>query len=164
MNTVEHIARKFNIDSLLRALNGDAGDMENQFLADVKMLVSKQTSSEEKAYHDTRRLVFGWLDKEGVKRSYGEPTKKGSALYFYRQALKYRDLKAAEKYLRKYFDLGGAPKRLREPVKPVHPLASIPKMKRYEFRRFLSPAEEKTVSRGIDWYRSTHHEEEKANV
>jgi hypothetical protein len=152
MNTMEHIAHTFDLDSMHRALDGEPVGMEEQFLSDIKMLVSSQSDTGEKAYYDTRKLVFDWLDKEGVKRSYGEPVKKGNALYYYRQALKYRDLKAAERYLQKYFDLGGERRDLKDAVHPVHPLASVPKMKRFEFRRSLSPAEEKKVTRGINWY------------
>jgi len=124
--------------------------------ADLKKMLVYESDPGEQAYYDTRNLVFDWQEKQGKERSYGKPTKKGNALYYYRQALKYGDLKASEKYLKKYYDLGGKVKTLRQSLKNAHPLTGIPKRERYAFRQSLSKTDDAIIMQGIGWYKKTY--------
>ncbi len=108
------------------------------------------------AYYDTRKAVFKWRDKHGLESGGGKPTKKGNALYYYRQVMKYGDLPAAKRYLLKYYELGGTPKGLRTSIKMAHSLAGIKKADR--FRKGLTPAEKKRLELALAWYRRAHVE------
>ena len=100
-------------------------------------------------------MVFDWLDKQGVERSSGEPTSRSKALIYYKQALKYGDLKAAERYLKKYVAKGGNLKGLKGSIKRAHPLAQLKKNRR-QFLETLSPSERKTFSAAVKWYKQTY--------
>jgi len=110
----------------------------------------------EQAYYDTRKLALDWRAEQGHERSYGTPTKKGNALYYYKQALKFGDITRAEKYLRRYYELGGTATGKAQGIKQAHPLSSIPKADRYKFRRSLTPADQEKVKRALEWYRRTY--------
>jgi hypothetical protein len=156
-DTTEHILRTFSLDAPYRWLAGKPkrGDTTSGMLIeDIKKLLLYEADPGEQAYYDTRRLVNEWNEKHG-KESYsgGKPTKKSRALYYYKQALKYGDFPAAEKYLGKYMELGGSWQGLQQSIKAAHPLAGIKQALRYSFRHSLSPEEEETLQRGLEFYR-----------
>jgi hypothetical protein len=158
-DTTEHILRTFSLDSLYRMAAGKPGrgkTMAQHMLADIKSLLVYSSDPGEQAYYDTRKMVFDWLDKEEVERPSAKPTKRSNALYYYRQALKYGDFKAAERYLKKYYELGGTSRTLRGSIKRAHPLASIPMAKRFRFRRSLGPQEAQRLKMALDWYDLTY--------
>jgi hypothetical protein len=158
-DTTEHILRTFSLDSLYRLAAGKPGrgnTMAKHMLADIKSLLIYNADPGEQAYYNTRKMVFDWLDKKGIERSSGKPTKRSNALYYYRQALKYGDFKAAKRYLEKYYDLGGTARTLRSSIKRAHPLASIPARKRYSFRQSLGPQQAERLEQALKWYDLTY--------
>jgi hypothetical protein len=76
--------------------------------------------------------------------------------YPYKQAMKYGDLKAAEKYIRIYADLGGTTQGIKQSIRMAHPLAGIAKKHRAMFYKDLSPADKKRLTQAIKWYQSTY--------
>ena len=70
--------------------------------------------------------------------------------------MKFGDLDAAQRYLKKYYDLGGTAKSRIASIKYMHPLSSIPLYKRYAFRKSLSKTQEETYQRALDWYTETY--------
>lgn len=162
-DTYEHVLKTFKLDIPYRYVAGKpkrGGTVAEQLSNDLKRMIIYEADPGEQAYYDTRNLVFKWQEKTGKERSYGKPTKKGNALYYYRQALKYGDLKAAEKYLKKYIELGGTQSGVTRGIKSAHPLAGIAKKDRYAFRQSLSPSDDAIVQRGIEWYRKTYGQEQ----
>jgi len=156
---VEAVLRVFRLDKLYQEAIGKprrGNSVAEHLLEDLKTMLVYEADPGVQAYYETRKLVFDWLDKNGIERSYGRPTKRGNALYYYRQALRFGDLKAAKKYLDKYYELGGTPKKLRQALRLAHPLSTLPKTKRYAFRKSLSPDDAARVQRAIDWYRRTY--------
>ncbi|MFO7750947.1 MAG: hypothetical protein R6V54_12725 [Desulfobacteraceae bacterium] len=127
-------------------------------MSDLLSIAAYTTEPGVQAYYDTRRKVFDWKDKHGLESGGGKPTKKRNALYYYRQAMKYGDLTAADKYLKKYYELGGTPQGLKQSIWMSHPLAGIKKADRYSFRNELSKKDEKRLGLALNWYQKTYVE------
>ena len=96
------------------------------------------------------------MQAKGIERPYVEPTDKSNALYRYKQAIKFGDFKAAEKYLQKYKDLGGNMKAAKASIERGHPMAGIKVRYKKAFKDSLNPKDQKTLQRAIDWYKLTY--------
>lgn len=156
---LEHVVRTFSLDIPYKYLAGKPirGDtVEGRLLNDLMGLVTYASDPGEQAYYDTRSSVREFLEKKGDEQPSIIPTNRSNALYYYKQSLKYGDAKAAEKYLKKYQDLGGNLKGMRISIKLAHPLASLPMRYRHEFKGSLSPENQKTLNRAIKWYEQTY--------
>ncbi len=165
---IEHALRTFKLDRIYReALErpgrgktpdaSRAQQVAEHFIGDLRTLFVYEADPGLLAYYDVRNMVFEWLAKQGDEKRYGgKPTKKGNAFYYYKQALKYGDLDAAQRYLKKYYELGGTVKSRMQSMKYAHPLSSIPTLKRVGFRQSLTPAEQVTFGRALTWYNKTY--------
>lgn len=113
---------------------------------------------DEQAYFDVKKLVIGWrIENIGLEDDEYKSSKKSTALYWYRQSLKYGDLAAADRYLKKYLRFQGTHKgTLVGSLKLAHPLAGIPKMKRFQFKKSLTPSQRSVLDRAMEWYRRTY--------
>jgi len=155
----EHVARLFSLDAAYRRLAGkpsrEAG-MFDKVLGDLGRTVVYTADPGEAAYHDIRGLAFKYLEKQNIERPQVEATSKSNALYYYRQAIKYGDGEAAQRYLDDYRRLGGNWKGLRISVKRAHPLAMLPKTHRYRFTASLSGEDRALLNRATSWYRQTY--------
>lgn len=134
--------------------------MAQHFLSDLTRLLVYKSDPGEQAYYETRNMIFDYKKKTGDEVPSGKPTNKGNALYYYRQALKYGDMKAAERYLMKYYDLKGTPTGLKTSIKRAHPLSGIKKAKRFRFKESLNPAQRATLDRAMKWYDDTYRKGE----
>jgi hypothetical protein len=114
------------------------------------------TDPGEASYYAVRALGYEYLDRLGIEKPSGEPTKRGNALYYYKQAQKYGDQKAAKKWLKEYFRLGGTMKGLKLSVKRTNPLAAIPKKYRLAFLQQLTPTEREMARLAFEWYLQTY--------
>jgi hypothetical protein len=165
---VEHLMKTFKLDSIYRSAMGRpsrgktpgapaAVQAMQQLVEDLTGVMSYDSDPGEMAYYDTRSAAFEWLEKKGdEKRFGGRPNKKGNALYWYKQAMKFGDIDAAHRYLTKYYELGGTPRGRIESIRRSHPLASIPKKDRFEFRKSLNPDQERRLKMALDWYKRTY--------
>jgi hypothetical protein len=166
---VEHVLRTFKLDKIYTAAMGrpERGQKPGSsptdramrhLVNDLKTMLVYESNPGEIAYYDARAMVFDWLSEQGTEKRFGgRPNKKGNALYWYKQAMKFGDLDAAHRYLTKYYELGGSPRDKIEAIKRAHPLSSIPKKDRYAFRQSLRPDQDKVLSMALEWYRSTYY-------
>ena len=105
-------------------------------------------------------MVFDFIEKKlGKERPTTIPTKKSNCLWYYKQAIRLGDLKAAERYLRQYFEVyGGRPQDIRSSIKRAHPLAGLGKA-RIAFEKSLTPGQIKTIKKALAWYRKAYSPE-----
>jgi hypothetical protein len=154
----EYVAQMLSADGLYRRamgrpLRGDS--TEQRVLSDLLSVFTYSADPAEVAYYKSRDLVNDYLKEHNLEKPMADPTSKVNALYYYKQALKFGDAKAAEKYLGEYKELGGNMKGISMSVKRAHPLGSLPNAHRAKFFNSLDPESRQTIKRGTDWYRNT---------
>lgn len=155
-DTTEHILRTFSLDRLYNQAAGkpkEGGSWATQMYRDIQSLALNDSDPGEQAYYTSRKYIFDWLDKQGKEKPVAMPTNRSNSLYYYKQALKFGDFDAAEKYLKKYQEMGGKLHDVQGSIKRVHPLASLRLADRYKFKASLSPEQRETLSLATAWYK-----------
>jgi len=133
-----------------------AGKPGRGFAHNLKGLTSYQVDPGEAAYYTIRDLGSKYLDRKSVERPSMSPTKRQNALYYYKQALKYGDKQAAERYLKKYMDMDGSTKGVAASIRSAEPLGFMPRAHRSKFTDGLNAEESRILNAAILWYRKTY--------
>ena len=154
----QHIAKAFSMGTVYDVLSGKPSKGWGNRLS--KLLFTSSDPGEN-AYYKIRGKVMDYNDKIGIVSGGGfTPTDKGNALYYFKQSMRYGDMKAAEKYLRDYFRLSDSPKKamkgLDASLKRVAPLGGLRKKDQKAFLDTLSDAEIKTLKVSRDWYKEVY--------
>jgi hypothetical protein len=110
----------------------------------------------ESAYWVIKQKAIEFLEDKGREFPSITPTKRSNSLYYWRQAVKYGDNKAAKKYLKQYFRLGGTIKGLKISLLKQSPISFIPKKLQSEFINTLNKEERKIFKKGYSWYLKTY--------
>jgi len=155
-DTTEHILRTFSLDRIYNQASGkpkQGGTWATQMYRDIQSLALNEADPGEQAYYTSRKYIFDWLDKQGKEKPSAMPTNRSNSLYYYKQALKFGDFDAAEKYLKKYQGMGGKLHDVQGSIRRVHPLASLRLADRYKFKASLSPEQQETLSVATAWYK-----------
>ncbi|MFZ4436834.1 MAG: JAB domain-containing protein [Syntrophales bacterium] len=155
-DTTEHILRTFSLDRIYNQASGkpkQGGTWASQMYRDIQSLALTESDPGEQAYYTSRKYIFDWLDKQGKEKPVAMPTNKSNSLYYYKQALKFGDFDAAERYLKKYQDMGGRLHDVQGSIKRVHPLSSLKLADRYKFKASLSPEQQETLAVANAWYK-----------
>ena len=124
---------------------------------DFEALMVYNSDPGEAAYYEIRAQMHDYLKKKGEQRPSVSPTTKGNALYYYKQALKFGDYEAAERYRKKYFELGGTRTGMKISIKMASPIRVLPRKYRRAFLNQLSPENRQTYDRAVSWYRNTYY-------
>ena len=160
-----HILRTFSMDKIYNLAAGKPmpdGEILGQLAKDLLGVFAYSTDPGVTAYYDTRKQAFDFMEKEtGKTRLTVVTTDKSNALYYYKQALRLGDVPAAEKYLKKYVELGGKPKYIKTSIKAAHPFSSIPKRFRRKFIASLTPKEKVRMKMALDYYRKAYWSKKK---
>lgn len=147
-------ARIFGMTSLYRRVTGRPVPRG----VDPLLWIAYRVDAEEASYFIARDMVREYRESQG--RSVGrapEPDEKANALYYHRQALRFGDAAAAERWLRKYYELGGTREGASRSVQTTtHPLSGIPLLERNRFRRSLTPEERALVDEAEAWWDATY--------
>ena len=115
------------------------------------------------AYAKIRGEAYQWL--RAVEGEEGAPlyaSRRGNAYFYYRMALKFKDTEAAVKYLREVNRLmPGKNSKERKNliaamIKRAHPLGMLTIRERGKFLKTLTPEEERSLERAIDWWDETY--------
>jgi len=155
----EHVANLFSLAPIYKRIANKpirGNTVMGRLWSDISSLATYTADPGEVAYHETRKLGNEWLEKKGIEKGWGDPTSKGNAMYYYRQALKYGDDRSAAKYLRRYKELGGNLKGMRQSIKMAHPLSTVPRKYQSQFMASLGKEERERLKRAIEWYRKTY--------
>jgi hypothetical protein len=170
-DTTEHILRTFSLDRIYNQASGrpkQGGTWATQMYRDIQSLALNEADPGEQAYYTSRKYIFDWLDKQGKEKPAAMPTNRSNSLYYYKQALKFGDFDAAEKYLKKYQGMGGKLHDVQGSIRRVHPLASLRLADRYKFKSSLSPEQQETLSVATAWYKKhyvdTYQEQRKRGM
>jgi hypothetical protein len=119
-------------------------------------MVVYESDPGENAYHDIKQQVGRFLEKHGREQTTAEPTERSKALYYFRQAMKYRDREAVDKYKAEYLKAGGKPENLYQSIKRQHPLAGMPLHMRQQFLTSLSAQDLDNIKLAVDWYKQAY--------
>ena len=83
-------------------------------------------------------------------------SRRGNAYFYYRMALKFKDTEAAVRYRQELRRLKVKPEMMRAMLKRAHPLGMLGSRERRAFLRTLTPTEERSLRRAIEWWRETY--------
>ena len=150
----EYLAESLAVGNIYKLFAGKPNRGVFDTLFDPRNLVTYKADPKKVAYDSVNSMVRKYLEKIGkATKGYSENVR-SEALYNYKQALKLKDKKAADKYLKKYSELGGTAKGLQESLKNLHPLAGLSPADRVRFLKELRPAEREKVDLAIEHYKS----------
>jgi|GEM_PF-3263742 len=164
---MEHIARTFSLDKVTGWISGKpkrGGSTWGQVAQDVESLLTYTTDPGENAYWDVRSDMYKWMRRNNIETGRTVPTSRGNALYWYKQSLRYGDLRGAEKYLRRYKELGGTERSKRQSIRMADPRRTAPGMSRKyfsQYKRQMSPADKKRMEQAVTWYKNVYRAGEK---
>lgn len=151
----EHAARFISMDSEYRAI---AGKPSKGAVDAAERILFYVNDPREKAYNSIRSLSIKWME-DNVKNyeiPSGEPTERGNALYYYKQAVRFKDKEAADKYLARYKELGGTRQGLQTSIRNADPLAKVKKEYRRKFVESLSAADRERLETARKWYNDVY--------
>lgn len=110
----------------------------------------------EGAYYDSFKMVNDFRNKLGVKKPGVEPSDKSNAMYYFKQAVKFGDNKAAAKYLENYIKLGGTDRGYQQSIRMANPLYGLKPEMISVMAQTMSPAQKDIIARGLEWYINTY--------
>lgn len=120
----QHFFNSFGVDSVYNAVTGKPtrgqGNILKEIGENLKGAVTYSYDYKESAYYeilDLKREFQGKTDNT----IYGT-TPKSNALYYMKTAIRYKDEKAALKYLDAYFDNGGTVKGIKQSIATLNPM------------------------------------------
>lgn len=148
-----HVARTFSMGTIYDYLTSKP---QRPGTWNALSLATYATDPGEAAYMTSRQMVSDWLKEHNTESPSLTPTEKSNALYYYKQALKYKNEKLAEHWKEQYLKLGGKSEGLKQSITKSDPLEALPKNKRGAFRESLSPAEKEILEKAREWYRRTY--------
>lgn len=122
-------------------------------LNSIKDALVYTSDPKEASYYNILDAKYRWLEKtSGEKGSGFFQSEKSKALYNYKLALKYKDQKAAQKFLDKYMKLGGTAKGLNKSLSSMDPLSDLNSTQEYEFINSLSTKEKEALELARQYY------------
>lgn len=145
----EHVAGLFSLKNVYKWI---AGLPHRPLRQEISSLLTYNTDPGEAAYNAVRHIKYQWMEKQGMEADKTIPGKRSNALYYYKQALRYKNEKLADKFLAEYENLGGTDKGLKTSIDRSHPLSGLNKSQKEDFLDSLSPGERTVVERAEDWF------------
>ncbi|MBZ0158384.1 MAG: strawberry notch C-terminal domain-containing protein [Alphaproteobacteria bacterium] len=149
----EHAFRMLALDAPYRWL---AGKPSRGADVEAEGVLLYRTDPGEAAYYDTVNHIRDFLKEKGYEPPDVSPTKKSNVLYHYKQAKRYKDKAAAEKYKAEYLSLGGKKEDLLKSYKKTEPIAFLPLKYRAAFLASLDAEDRAVYHRARTWWESVY--------
>jgi len=150
---VEHASKTFSLDIIYRYL---AGKPTRGIGKDLTNIIAYDVDPGESAYWIIKQKTIDYQKEHGSERPTILPTEKSNNLYYYKQALKFGDTEAAEKYYKKYREGGGTSKSRRQSISKSKPLGAIARKDYGKFKATLTADERKILHEARLWYSKTY--------
>jgi hypothetical protein len=149
----EHLAGVLSVDKPYRLI---AGKPTKGIAAEGEGALIYKSIPGEAAYYDMLNKARKFLDQktEGEKISI-TPTEKANDLYYYKQAIRFGDMKAAKKYRDRYKAKGGDYSSMIQSFERMGPMSAYSgENAQYidEFEKSLTPKEFDKLNRAQAWY------------
>jgi len=126
--------------------SGPIGQLSDWFL-------TMRVDPEESIFWNIRGRVSDYKKKMGKSTGGTDPTEKSNTLFYYKQAIRWGNQEAAERYLRQYKEeFGGTDKGLQQSLDRTHPLGQLAKSDWPEFIKQLTPDERDQLKVAIGYY------------
>ena len=148
-DVTENILKTFSADRIYRLVTGKPMRSLSEELQGV---VLYNTDPGEAAYRDVKSLSIEFLKEKGREFPSITPSERSNALYYFKQALRYGDKKATQKWYGEYMKLGGTPRGMNQSIKLSTPDGSVPKKLKDEFLDSLSEKETQELEKANEWY------------
>ena len=147
-----HLAMSFGLDREYKAVFG-LPQRNGSYLDSLKDLVVYRSDPGEAAYWDIMSLKNNFEKQEGKVQSYTvTQTPKSRALYNYKLSIRYKDKKAADKYIVEYALQGGTSKGLKTSLKMMSPLYGLDSKEQDRFIKSLSVTEKERLVMAVEFY------------
>jgi len=150
----EHFTKTFALEWVYRQATGK--NLRPGEWNPIWSAIAYRTDPGEASYFFVRQRASEWLRDQGKELPIIQPTQRQNALYYYKQALRFGENTKAERWLDRYFDLGGTRPGLRQSLTRSHPLGAIAKEERVKFVRSLSDRDKKVYKDAVEWYRDAY--------
>jgi hypothetical protein len=123
--------------------------------AGITQFLLMRTDPGEAAYFGVREKIADWQAATGKERGNPQPTERDNALYYWRKALMWGEPEQADRWLQRYYALGGTRQSATGAITRADPLGPVAKKDRMEFLRTLSPQDREMLDLANRWYRTT---------
>lgn len=153
----EYLAQAFAVKGLYQRImgrpippsSGPVGQVADWF-------VTQRIDPEESIFWNVRSKVSDYRKKMGKSVGGDDPTDRSNTLFYYKQALKWGNEMAADRYLKEYRELGGTDAGLKMSLQRTHPLGGLAKKDWPEYVNRLTPEERDQLKVAIQFYDETY--------
>jgi hypothetical protein len=163
----EYLFRQIGLNEEYRAIRG-LPIFEGKYAKQKRSILWNNVSKGDAKLFDVYEMKREWLKENNIGSYYSQlddpnsvQGKKAMAAYYYKQALKLQDKKAAERYLAEYVANGGTGKTFEATMKSMHPLFGMSKDNASAFVASLSPSEKTTYNAAVAYVSSLIQESSK---
>jgi N12 class adenine-specific DNA methylase len=147
----EHVANGLALGWLYREVT----DIPNPPGSGITQFLLTRTDPGEAAYFGIRQKASDWQEAHGKERGMPNPTARDNSLYYWRKALEWGQEERADRWLARYYQMGGKKENARAAIKRAAPLKMLSEGDRGAFRRSLSPDDRQMLDLAERWYRHT---------
>lgn len=151
-NRKEHVLRALSLDRLYEHVSSKPKRPTSFVQTVFDALLLYRTDPGEAAYWEIRGAIVRWKRKRGDEPGGFVPTERSTALYYYKRALAWNDEEAAERWLQRYFELGGTVQGIEQSMRLSGPLGGIAQRDQAEFLESLTKREREMLRIANEWW------------
>jgi hypothetical protein len=148
----EAMAKMFSLDVPYRIATGKPS---RGLGYEALSVIGSSSDPGERAYENIRSKAMDFLQEREQQIPSTSSTPKTLSLYYYKQAQRFGDTQAADKYLSQYYQLEGTPQGMEQSIRTGKVINMIPKKLQLEFLSTLSPRQVQDLGEADDWYLKT---------